>query len=242
MIGAACQVRTEITVDVREAGGGTVTVGVGLDDDAVSRVTDPSELVRSNDLEEAGWTVTGPVRQGDGFTWFRATKPFETPEEATAIFGEISGENGPFQGFELVRDRSFARTDLRFEGSVDFRGGLESFSDSELAQSLEGEPLGEPVERIEQRIGATLDRVFQFRVAVRMPGDVESNAPGGPTNGAVWEPKLSEEGVIHLEAATRVWRRGSIIAIVVAGAALLILLAWLLIRLADRTRRRRAAT
>ena len=35
---AACQVRTEVAVDVGEDGSGTVTVSVGLDPDAASRV------------------------------------------------------------------------------------------------------------------------------------------------------------------------------------------------------------
>jgi hypothetical protein len=242
VLASACQVRADVSVDVELDGSGTVTVAVALDEDAVSRLPDLSTLVRVDDLEQAGWTVTGPEPDDDGLTWFRASKPFADPEEANAIFEEISGEQGPFRGFEVTRDRSFGRTDLGFHGTVDFSGGLASFSDAELAQSLEGQPLGEPVEQIEQRIGDSLDRVFQFRVAVRLPGEVESNAPGGPTNGAVWEPRLSEGGPVELEASSTVWRRGAVVAAVVAGVALVLLLGWLLITLADRSRKRRAAS
>ena len=72
--------------------------------------------------------------------------------------------------------------------------------------------------------------MFTFRVAVRLPGDVESNAPTEAGNGAVWRPTLAEPGPIHLAASSEVvrWRTYAFIAVaVVAGlAALIVARSW----------------
>ncbi len=256
LMAAACDVRTEVLVDIEESGAGTVTVSVGLDADAVRRLPSLTDLVMVDDLAAGGWAVTVPGRDADGMTWYRASKPFDTPEEATAILAEISGPTGPFRDFTLTRERALARTRLALEGTVDLTGGLGAFSDAALAQSLEGQPLGEPIEQIEARQGEGVADVFSFELAVRMPGDVESNAPAGSdgSNGsddsndsdgsgseAVWSPSLADTAPTEVEASSEVWRRTTVIAIVVGAAALMLLLAWLVIRLPTRSRARRRA-
>ncbi|MGH9187501.1 MAG: hypothetical protein ACRD0U_17075 [Acidimicrobiales bacterium] len=234
----ACEMRTQIGVDVREDGSGTVTVAIGLDDDAMTRLPGIDQQLRTEDLEETGWTVSPLAKEADGLTWFRLSKPFDTPEEATAIFNEVGGQAGPFRDFRLERSRPFARTRFEFEGTVDFSGGLESFGDSELAAALDGEPLGAEVIVIEAQLGQTADRVFSFRVAVRLPGDVSSNAPGRASNGAVWEPTLSEPGPIELAASSQSWRVGTLAWVGVALIAALACLALLAVRLVVAFRRR----
>ena len=201
---------------MNENGSGTVTVKIGLDDDALKQAPNFQQSLKVDDLTAHGWTVTGPVKETDGFTYFSAAKPFANPEEAEKILTEVSGEKGPFQDFTISRTRSFARTKFHFSGTVDFTGGIESFSDSELAQQLDGHPLGEDVKAIEARINDTLDNVFQIRIAVRMPGDVTSNAPGQATNGAVWQPRLSEPNAITLEATSTSTRWFTVIGTAVA--------------------------
>lgn len=238
---AACQVRTEVAIDVAEDGSGTVMVSVGLDPDAASRFPGLADELRVDDLEATGWTITGPAVEEDGFSWVRATKPFATPEEAGAVLAEVAGADGPFRDFAVTRERSFARTEYGFRGVVDFSAeGLASFSDDALAAALDGEPLGESVEAIESRIGAAIDDAFTFRVAVGLPGDVESNAPTTASNGAVWEPRLSEGRAIELEASSEEVRTSTyaFVAAAVAGAlALLVVAVVLPLR---RARRRRA--
>ena len=219
---AACQVRTEVAVDVAEDGSGTVTVSVGLDPDAAARFPGLADELRVDDLEATGWTVTGPAVEEDGFSWVRASKPFATPEEAGEVLTEIAGPGGPFRDFALTRERSFARTEYGFSGVVDFSTeGLAAFSDDALTQALDGEPLGESVEAIEARIGAAIDDAFTFRVAVGLPGDVESNAPTAASNGAVWEPRLSEGRAITLEATSEVARNRTLVLLGVAALGVL---------------------
>ncbi|MEY2450786.1 MAG: hypothetical protein QOD92_360 [Acidimicrobiaceae bacterium] len=233
--------RTDIGIEVKENGSGTVTVKIGLDDDAMKKAPNFQQALKVDDLTAHGWTVTGPVKETDGFTYFSTAKPFANPDEAKQIFAEISGEKGPFRDFSIGRTRSFAHTKFHFSGTVDFTGGIESFSDSELAQQLDGKPIGEDVKAIEQRIGESLDNVFEIRIAVRLPGDVTSNAPGQAANGAVWQPKLSQPAAITLEASSESTRWFTIVGTAVAIAAGPVLLPIVVTLALFRRRRRRLA-
>lgn len=219
---AGCEVRTEVDVQVEENGSGTVSVAVGLDADAVQEVPGLEQELRLDDLRATGWDITEPTLEADGFTWVRGSKPFATPDDAGRVLAEIAGESGPFQAFTVTRERAFARTEYGFRGTIDFTGGLERFGDDALAAALDGEPLGEDIAAIEERIGAAIDEAFTFRVAVRLPGDLTaSNAPTEAANGAVWQPRLSEAGPIELSAESEVARTGTIVLVVVAVLALL---------------------
>lgn len=235
----ACRVRTDIGIEVKDNGSGTVTVKIGLDDDAMKKAPNFQQSLKVDDLAAHGWTLTGPVKETDGFTYFSASKPFANPDEARRIFLEISGDKGPFRDFNITRSRSFARTKFGFSGTVDFTGGIESFSDSELAAQLDGKPIGDDVKAIEQRINDSLDNVFQIRIAVRLPGDVSSNAPGQAANGAVWQPRLSQQGAVALQASSTSIRWVTIIGTAVAVLALVALVVLLGLRLVGSRRRAR---
>lgn len=232
----ACKVRADIGVEVKDDGSGLVTVRVGLDQEAVEELPNFADAVRVDDLTAKGWTVTGPAQETDTFTYVTATKPFANPDEANTIFAEVSGETGPFRDFTLARSRSFAKTEFTFSGTVDFAGGLESFSDSDLAAQLDGKPLGDDVAAIEQQIGQKLDDAFEIRVSVRLPGDVNSNAPSRAVNGAVWQPRLSQPAAITLEASSTSTRWTTIVG---AGAAVLAALTLVVLLVVRAMRRRR---
>jgi hypothetical protein len=236
----ACDVRAEVAVDVERSGAGVVTVAVGLDPDAVERLPSLDDLVLVDDLDEAGWAVTGPDRDDDGTTWYRAEKRFATPEDATAVLAEISGPDGPFRGLTLRRELAVARTRFEFAGTVDLTGGLGAFSDAALAQALEGHPLGEPLEAIEARLGEAAAEVFSFELAVRMPGNVHSNAPateGASPDEVVWSPSLADASPTDVAASSEVWRSTTLLALLAAAAAVVLLLAWTVTHLVIRRRR-----
>jgi hypothetical protein len=235
----ACRVQTDIGVSVNENGSGTVTVRVGFDDDALRRVPNLLQLVRTDDLKAAGWRVTGPAKSADNFTYFEVSKGFADPGEASQIFTELSGSNGPFRDFAITRVRSFARTKFTFTGTVDFRGGLESFGDSELAAQLDGKPLGDDLQAIQQRIGEPLDNVFQFRISVHLPGEVKSNAPVQLAGNAIWQPRLSQSGPMQLRASSTSTRWKTLVPAIIAVAAGVALVLVLVLRLISRLRGRR---
>jgi hypothetical protein len=205
---AGCQVRTEVDVAVRDDGSGTVTVAVRLDADAVARVPQLERELRLDDLRAAGWTVTGPAEATDGSVTVVVTKPFSTPAEAEVVLGEVAG---PLLGdVSVTRDRSFARSSYAFGASADLAGGLEAFGDERLAALLDGEPLGEDVAAIEERIGVALEDAFTFRVTARLPGgSVES-----------WEVPLGGPPVAMAASSSTV-RTGSVVLVAVAVVAAL---------------------
>jgi hypothetical protein len=232
---SGCRLQLDVNVEVLEDGSGTVEVVVGVDEDGIERIGgDLGAVLALDDLADAGWTVEGPDADPDGFTRVRFRKPFTDPEDATAIFGEIAGDEGPFQDFAVSHDSSFASTEWGFTGRVDFRGGLEAFGDDELAAELDGEPLGQSVEEIEEQLGESLSRIIQVRVGARLPGEVTSNATTKAANGAVWQVGFGD-GTVDMEATGTETRTASVVGVAVAIGCAVVLLAYVLIRLAMRT-------
>jgi hypothetical protein len=220
---AGCQVRTEVDVALQEDGSGAVTVSVTLDAEALARVPQLERELALDDLRGAGWVVTGPDEAADGSATVVATKPFSTPAEAEVVLGEVAGSL--VRDVSVARERSFARSSFAFGATADLSGGLEAFGDERLAALLDGEPLGEDVGAIEQRIGAALDEAFTFRFTARLPGgEVES-----------WEVPLGGPPVA-MAASSETVRTGSVLLVAVAAVAVVAAFAVLLL---PRRRRRR---
>jgi hypothetical protein len=196
LLAAACQVQTVVTVDVDQDGSGTVEVAVGLDEEALAEVPDLDDsgsgdvpdvarLVRVEDLEASGWTVAEPSTGDDGVTWIRATKRFGTPEQAEQVLAELTGETGILRDMQVTRSSSFGSDRYRFSGTADLGGGLEAFGDEGLATALDGEPLGEDVAAMEERLGRPLAEMLSLELDVQLPG-------AGATT---WTPELGGDPV-----------------------------------------------
>jgi hypothetical protein len=188
---AACQVRTAVTVDVDHDGSGTVEVAAGLDAEALAQLPDLDDdgdadaadlaaLARTDDLEQAGWTVGEPEAHDD-MTWVRISKPFGTPEEADAVLAELTGPDGALPDLHVTRRDPFGRTQFGFVGTADLSAGLEAFGDQGLAAALDGEPLGEDAAAIEARTGRPLADTFTLAVTADLPGTRHT-----------WSPKLGD--------------------------------------------------
>ncbi len=239
---SSCRLELDVNVAVSEDGSGSVEVVVGVDADGIERIGgDLGAVLEVDDLTEAGWVVDGPDEESDGYTRVRFRRSFANAEEAADIFGEIAGEDGPFQDFAVRRETSLARTEWGFSGRVDFSGGLEAFGDDALAAELDGEPLGQSVEEIEAQLGEALSRIIQVRVSARLPGDVTSNATTKAENGAVWQVGFGD-GAVDLEATGEEQRTSTLVGIAVAAVCAVLLLVYGLVRLAMRsTAKRRGA-
>jgi hypothetical protein len=242
LAGAGCRLEVHVGVDVESDGTGEITVAVSLDEDAVRRAGgDLEDRIEVDDLVATGWTVEGPRREEDGLTWIRASKPFGTPEEAGVVMAEINGPDGPFRDFRVSRERSFARTDWRFEGTVDFRRGIEAFSDPDLAAALEGQPLGESVQQIEERLGATIDRLIGIEVTVFLPGSMSSNAPLEADNAVQWRPGVTDPEPAQLRATGRERNLAALAWVAVAVLAFVALVVLVVSRVARARRAPRAS-
>lgn len=166
---AACQMQVAVDVTVEEDGSGLVSVGVGLDDDALARAGNLDEQLRVDDLRAAGWYVAPPAREGD-VTWVRASKAFSTPEQAASVLGEITGPDGALRDFEVGREEGTFGTTYTVDGIVDLTAGPATFSDAELAAALEGEPFGGLIQAIEAEEGRPISEMVTFRVTTDLPG------------------------------------------------------------------------
>ena len=198
---SACRVDASVGIDAEADGTGRVRATVELDRAAYRELQDAGTKIRSADLTAAGWRVQGPTATDDGGAVIVATHDFDSPEEVDELVDELGGApDGPFRDVRLRVDRSFAKTTSEFSATVDLQRGVDAFTDERMRAALRGDALGLGAEALQERLGAALDRVFGLRIAVRLPGETESNAPGDV---AAWSPKLGER--VTLEARAERW-------------------------------------
>ncbi|MDP1820053.1 MAG: hypothetical protein Q8K58_09215 [Acidimicrobiales bacterium] len=231
---SGCLLELDVNVEVREDGSGAVEVVATLDREAVARIGgDLDAVLALDDLRAGAWIVDGPDADPSGGASVRVRKAFADAEGAAAVFEEIAGDDGPFQGFRVTRDRSLTRTEWGFGGTVDFSRELGPGGGVVQARAVDGEPLAGDLEALEDQLGESLSRLLRVRVGVRLPGEVDSNATTKADNGAVWQVAFGG-GPVDLEATGSEARTGTLallgVAVVVAVTALLVLL----VRLAAR--------
>ncbi len=166
----ACEVQVDVDVAVEDDGSGSVVVGVGLDAEAMARIPDLSQQLRTADLEAAGWLVDPPAPDAEGITWVRVSKPFDDAEEADAILDELTGPDGPLGDLHLERTDGFATSSWALTGSVDLTGGVEGFIDQSIADLLGGDADGGQVERIEAELSRPAEEMVQLRLTADLPG------------------------------------------------------------------------
>ena len=224
---SACQATIRVGVDVNKDGSGQVTATAHLDKDAAAFAPD----VRTSDLASSGWKVVGPTPVANGGVDFTASKHFANPTQAREVVAELSGPSGPFRNLVVASHHSFFQTTTTFEGTVDLTCGLECFSDPQLKQALGNAPdLGIDPSKLQADAGVILDRLFQFEVAARLPGSLQSsNAPSQARNGALWKAQLGQRAV--LMARARSWNAGHIALVLVVALLVLTAMAVVVLRL-----------
>ncbi len=228
LLAAACKVDTTVTVTMHDDGSGVVTVTAVLDPDAVKAAESGGgkleDRVRLGDLTNAGWTVQPWARAADGSAQITLTKPFSSPEQATAIVKELNGTAGPLRGVTVSRDAGTFSTSYSTTGTVDLKDlqtGLTS--DKDVVGSL----LGQSVDAgaVDQSLLADLRDSFGLTVKVELPGGttVVKGAPGQ---------------VKAVDASTSVLDTTRVILVTIA--IVLVVLAIVVLLWPGRRRRRRA--
>lgn len=196
-----------------------MAVEVALDRAAAARVPRLRQELRVDDLRRAGWTVTGPGPSSDGGMVVRASHRFRSAQEAVRVVRDVTGRTGPLQRFRFERERSFAGARARTElsGVVDLGKGLEAFGDDDLRFRLGGYAVGLDKAELERQLGEPADRVFAFRMRVRLAGSPER----------AWAPRLGER--LAIEAAGQTWDTRRLASAGACAAALLLLIAVLVV-------------
>lgn len=222
---SACQVATDVDLQVRPDGSGTVTVVVALDREAAAQIPDLATQLRVADLRRAGWRLNGPAPTAGGGLRVSATKGFGRPGDAGAVLQELAGKDGPFREFAVSRSHSFARTTWSVRGTVDLHDGLGAFRDQRLTALLGGMPFGRPEQDLVRLAHGSLSAAAPFRVTVHLPG----------ANPRSYQVRLGDPA-LPIDAASRQTRSSAYLLI---GAAVVAVLAaaaaWLL---GGRPRRR----
>ena len=128
---AACQAEVDVNVTVNEDGSGIVETATTLDEEASAALLDletDADGLPLSDLLRSGWNVSPPERAADGSTVVTASKEFGNTAQFAEVMEEITGEDGVFRNFRLVRTKTFARVGYRVSGTIDTNDGLDSFS------------------------------------------------------------------------------------------------------------------
>jgi hypothetical protein len=174
---SACQAKLQVHTTVEADGSGTVEVAVGLDAEAVAKAGDLGSQLRVDDLRAAGWAVTDPTEEADGYTWVRATKPFADAAGAMAVLDEVNGADGAFGGWTVEKSSSMLSTNFSVDGAIDLTRGLETFSDAQLDQSLGAEGLSGTIAQIEADQGRPVADMVDVEITVTVPGATRTYTP-----------------------------------------------------------------
>jgi len=191
LVGGGCRVDVAMDVAVEDDGSGRVEVVVALDRDAARRVPGLGDQLAVDDVEDAGWEVTGPEQVDGGGVEVRATKEFASLDGLGDVVAEVSGPDGPLSGLVVERDRAPFGDTWRVRGDADLRDGLEAFGDAGLRERLGGTSFGMSEGELEEAAGRPLPEAVRFEVSVDVPGGSGS-----------WSPVLGERTALAAESRT----------------------------------------
>lgn len=180
---SACKVDVRVDVTADDAGAGTVQVTVDVDAEVVTLVPGLATDIRYDDLIAGGWTIEGPLQVNNGGLRVILRYPFESPEEATRALRQISGPNGPLLDPLLKRTVEGRSVSTTLDATLQFVGGLQTFSDPLLTSAI-GEG---PWQNAAQRLGvkAPMDAV-NVTVVARLPGVVKKSTGTQAEGGVTW--------------------------------------------------------
>ncbi len=205
---ASCRADTRVSVVVHDDGSGSVAVVVALDPEAATAIGEIDDALAVDDLRAAGWSVTTST-EDDGSATVRLSKPFTSVEEANQILADLGG---PVHSVVLGVEDSLVRDRWSVTGRLDYRDGLDVFSDHGLAQVL----------------GSSLDGIV-----LRAPVELELRMPGARTQR--WAAESGEQVVIS--AASTRWHVETLV-LATAGFVLAFLALGVLLVGGRRARRR----
>jgi hypothetical protein len=180
---SSCKVDVRIDVTADDTGAGTIQVTVDADAAVVTLVPGLAADIRYDDLVSSGWAIEGPLQVNNGGLRVILRYPFESPAEATRALRQISGPNGPLLNPELKRTVDGRLISTTLDATLQFVGGLDTFSDPLLTAAIGSSPWRNAADRLE--VANPMDSVTVTLVA-RLPGDVKKSTGTEAEGGVIW--------------------------------------------------------
>jgi hypothetical protein len=193
VIAAGCRVQIETGIEVDLDGKGTITQGIGFDDEALARVGDLDQALSADDLRAAGWEVDPAVKEGE-FTWVRVHQAFATPQEGTALLAQLSGPDGPYRDMLITHDDGLLSRSVKVTGQIDTTAGLAMFGDAQLAAALGGDASGGLLAKIQAEEGRPPAEMVGLELAVVLPGKAQNYDASFADTGTTAVKVTSSEG------------------------------------------------
>lgn len=220
---SSCRVDTSVSLVVKPNGSGAVTVKAVADAELVAKAPNLAADIRTTDLQDAGWKVSGPTAGDDGTLAVELVRSFRTPAEATSILSQINGTNGPLHAIGLARTGSATNSTWTLTGKLEVVGGLKAFADDSTVQLLGGAPYADDIRAMGLDLGDAVGVSFN----ASLPGKV-ANTTGLAGDGTIsWKVPMDGSAtdvattVNNVDVASSIAGFGRVI-------VLLLLVAWVI--------------
>lgn len=196
LVMAGCRVDATVDVEVTDDGSGTVSVEAVFDEAASQTLGGADGIAEQlfvSDLAAAGWAITRPEVGPDGATRIVASKDVPDRDQFQTVLDEIAGP-GVFRNVAIETTDAFAEHRQSLSFDIDLGRGWDLFSDAGVAEALEGEPFGVPIEQLTD--GQPIDEIIGVTVNASVVGD-----DGESPSAATYAPRFDESPVeVRLEA------------------------------------------
>lgn len=197
---ASCRVDQTVTLAVNPNGSGEVRITIVADAAIVAAEPGLAADVRTDDLVRAGWKVEGPDETDDGGLRIVITRAFATPTEATAVLGQVNGENGPLQGLTLARAGKDTNSVWTLTGTLRVAGGLEAFIDAAGRELLGEAPFSGEV----SDAGLDLGEAVGIEFVADLPGKVDTTSGLERDGAIVWRVPMDGSEIDLATSVTNV--------------------------------------
>jgi hypothetical protein len=219
---AACQIDVAVDIAVEPDGTGIVTVVATADADLVRRVPSLADDLVLDDVEDAGWIITGPAPTSTGGLSVTFTHDFVSADEATNLLRSLGP---PFNEIVLQRGTPDDETTNQLTGLLGLPDGFADFADDDLIAAVGSLPFEDELTASD----ATPANSLAFRLTATLPGVIVPEE----TNGALdddgqlsWTVPV-DGSIAELQAVTKqAPSEGGRWARPVSVAALVALIAW----------------
>ena len=168
---SSCRVDQSVSLTVTPNGSGEVTVVITADKDIVAKAPNLASDLRTDDLVEAGWEVTKPVKTKTGGLTVTLVRPFRNPAEANIALSQVNGPKGPLHEMVVTRTGKDTNSQWTLAGRLEVTGGLEAFIDDAGLELVGAAPYLANV----QEAGLDLGDAVGITFTAALPGDIDQS-------------------------------------------------------------------